>query len=418
MGFGGWMSGGNPPVQCQHASVTLLTSTKPGSMEENEAQRCFYANQWVAWHEAIPRSVTDARGGVRLLALEHGGVRGVALLWALHALEVATRRYCWEMFDVVCGVGSGAVAAMALVCFRMPVLQLLEYYRTLGEQSQCHVEALRLGAYVFDSLAAYWHRDLKTRLSSMHTHPRLVAVGRSGVPVDTKAATVESLVASCAGGWPAFPWAEAAKNPFPSAVDAGVAECKRLWPVDGTLECVVMLSAQWTIDQRDADKDKYSKEEWRCMRDGYLATAPRKDMALGECLLPICHPVKLAFALQEARQPVQKFSVDGATHEQVGTAAARLTLIADRSNRVWRGRPVVVKEVLGDQVRIEFRDQGTTYSCPTKEWNSLKKSWDYSVRWLRNENGTSVYEHTVFNGGTKPISELSPPLLGIPLKEL
>ena len=52
--------------------------------------------------------------GLRLLSLEGGGIKGLALIWQLRALERAAGRPIHELFDLIGGVSTGGIIALGL----------------------------------------------------------------------------------------------------------------------------------------------------------------------------------------------------------------------------------------------------------------------------------------------------------------
>lgn len=313
---------------------------------------------------------------VRILALEHGGVRGAAQLWALHDLEVRTQRCCWELFDVVCGVGSGAVMAMALVCFRMRARELHEYYLSRGEMDGRFVDDRKCA---FDDAVKYWARAPGSLLGSLETQPRLIAVGRDAQKVFTNygplsGCTVMDLVAGCMSGWPAFS-GHVSAGPYPCAVDVAIAECKKTMP-EAHLESVVAFSVDW----REATDTR--------MMDAVRANE-RAVQLPASCLIDIRCPVELLFVATEARQPVQTFKLESDVCRAIEDAEARL------QRCVWRGRPAIIKAVRGDHVLLKLTDQNVWRPLNGCDLDEVRKRYDNALDFDDDENPQS-YTHTVF----------------------
>lgn len=71
--------------------------------------------------------------GVRILSIDGGGTRGLVSLEVLRHIERATNKRIHELFDLICGVSSGAIITMALGSGRLTIDQLETYYREMSE---------------------------------------------------------------------------------------------------------------------------------------------------------------------------------------------------------------------------------------------------------------------------------------------
>ena len=56
--------------------------------------------------------------GVRVLAMDGGGIRGLVLVELLRKVEADSGRRIHEIFDVICGTSAGGLLAMALTMGR------------------------------------------------------------------------------------------------------------------------------------------------------------------------------------------------------------------------------------------------------------------------------------------------------------
>jgi hypothetical protein len=79
---------------------------------------------------AAEASKTKPRG-LRLLSLEGGGIKGLALIWQLRALERAAGRPIHELFDLIGGVSTGGIIALGLAR-GVPLRELEKMYRDIG----------------------------------------------------------------------------------------------------------------------------------------------------------------------------------------------------------------------------------------------------------------------------------------------
>jgi hypothetical protein len=64
---------------------------------------------------ALPSLPRYRPRGLRLLSLEGGGIKGLALIWQLQAIERATGRPIHDLFDLIGGTSTGGILALALV---------------------------------------------------------------------------------------------------------------------------------------------------------------------------------------------------------------------------------------------------------------------------------------------------------------
>ncbi|XP_049422293.1 calcium-independent phospholipase A2-gamma [Epinephelus fuscoguttatus] len=70
--------------------------------------------------------------GIRVLAIDGGGTRGLLALQTLHKLQNLTGKRIHQLFDYICGVSTGAILAFMLGIFQIPLEECEEMYRKLG----------------------------------------------------------------------------------------------------------------------------------------------------------------------------------------------------------------------------------------------------------------------------------------------
>lgn len=71
--------------------------------------------------------------GVRVLSIDGGGTRGLVSMEILRHLEKYTNKRIHELFDLICGVSSGAIITMAIGSGRFTLDQCETFYREMSE---------------------------------------------------------------------------------------------------------------------------------------------------------------------------------------------------------------------------------------------------------------------------------------------
>lgn len=71
--------------------------------------------------------------GVRILSIDGGGTRGLVSMEILRHLEKYTNKKIHELFDLICGVSSGAIITMAIGSGRFTLDQCETFYREMSE---------------------------------------------------------------------------------------------------------------------------------------------------------------------------------------------------------------------------------------------------------------------------------------------
>lgn len=74
-----------------------------------------------------------AKQGLRILAMDGGGMKGLATVQILSAIEKGTGKRIHELFDLICGTSTGGMLAVALGIKQMTLGQCEEIYKNLGK---------------------------------------------------------------------------------------------------------------------------------------------------------------------------------------------------------------------------------------------------------------------------------------------
>ncbi|NXC43933.1 PLPL8 phospholipase, partial [Penelope pileata] len=107
--------------------------------------------------------------GIRVLAIDGGGTRGLVALQTLRKLEELTGKPVHHLFDYICGVSTGAILAFMLGLFHIPLDDCEELYRKLG--SDVFKQNVILGTVKMGWSHAFydsdiWEKMLKERMGS------------------------------------------------------------------------------------------------------------------------------------------------------------------------------------------------------------------------------------------------------------
>ena len=127
------------------ASLKDLASSNSPSVDRRSrllACRCLSV---LGEHDAVDailgRPPRDNRG-IRILAIDGGGMKGLAAVKMLQELENKTGRRIWDLFDLIGGTSSGAMLAVSLGILKYSLQQCDEIYKNLGYRvfNQAHQE--------------------------------------------------------------------------------------------------------------------------------------------------------------------------------------------------------------------------------------------------------------------------------------
>ncbi|XP_061983290.1 phospholipase A I-like isoform X2 [Populus nigra] len=87
-------------------------------------------------NENLRRSIRGrpvAKQGLRILSMDGGGMKGLATVQILKAIEKGTGKRIHEIFDLICGTSTGGMLAVALGMKLMTLDQCEEIYKNLGK---------------------------------------------------------------------------------------------------------------------------------------------------------------------------------------------------------------------------------------------------------------------------------------------
>ncbi|XP_031671480.1 calcium-independent phospholipase A2-gamma-like [Oncorhynchus kisutch] len=105
--------------------------------------------------------------GIRILAIDGGGTRGLVALQTLHKLQTLTGKPIYQLFDYICGVSTGAILAFMLGVFQIPLDDCEELYRKLGSdvfKQNVIVGTVKMGwSHAFYD-SQIWENILKERM--------------------------------------------------------------------------------------------------------------------------------------------------------------------------------------------------------------------------------------------------------------
>uniref|UniRef100_A0A667XTQ4 Calcium-independent phospholipase A2-gamma-like n=1 Tax=Myripristis murdjan TaxID=586833 RepID=A0A667XTQ4_9TELE len=105
--------------------------------------------------------------GIRVLAIDGGGTRGLVALQTLYKLQSLTGKPIHQLFDYICGVSTGAILAFMLGVFQIPLDECEEMYRKLGSdvfKQNVIVGTVKMGwSHAFYD-SEVWENILKERM--------------------------------------------------------------------------------------------------------------------------------------------------------------------------------------------------------------------------------------------------------------
>ncbi|XP_040007513.1 calcium-independent phospholipase A2-gamma isoform X2 [Xiphias gladius] len=105
--------------------------------------------------------------GIRVLAIDGGGTRGLLALQTLHKLQNLTGKRVHQLFDYICGVSTGAILAFMLGIYQIPLEECEEMYRKLGSdvfKQNVIVGTVKMGwSHAFYD-SEIWENILKERM--------------------------------------------------------------------------------------------------------------------------------------------------------------------------------------------------------------------------------------------------------------
>ncbi|XP_073336553.1 calcium-independent phospholipase A2-gamma [Pagrus major] len=109
--------------------------------------------------------------GIRVLAIDGGGTRGLLALQTLYKLQNLTGKRIHQLFDYICGVSTGAILAFMLGIFQIPLEECEEMYRKLGAdvfKQNVIVGTVKMGwSHAFYD-SEIWENILKERMGEGH----------------------------------------------------------------------------------------------------------------------------------------------------------------------------------------------------------------------------------------------------------
>ncbi|NXL86881.1 PLPL8 phospholipase, partial [Alectura lathami] len=107
--------------------------------------------------------------GIRVLAIDGGGTRGLVALQTLRKLEELTGKPVHHLFDYICGVSTGAILAFMLGLFHIPLDDCEELYHKLGSdvfKQNVIVGTVKMGwSHAFYD-SDIWEKMLKEKMGS------------------------------------------------------------------------------------------------------------------------------------------------------------------------------------------------------------------------------------------------------------
>ncbi|EIE23713.1 hypothetical protein COCSUDRAFT_41874 [Coccomyxa subellipsoidea C-169] len=117
--------------------LARLAQDKVGGVQRRVGVAATRALAILAENEEVRRAVGRAPitgRGIRILSMDGGGMKGIAIVRQLRQLEQRTGRAIHELFDLVCGTSTGGILAVALALKKLTLKDCEQIYRNLGQK--------------------------------------------------------------------------------------------------------------------------------------------------------------------------------------------------------------------------------------------------------------------------------------------
>ena len=91
---------------------------------------------FVGENENLRRAIKGrqvAKQGLRILAMDGGGMKGLATVQMLKEIEKGSGKRIHELFDLICGTSTGGMLAVALGIKLMTLEECEDIYKNLGK---------------------------------------------------------------------------------------------------------------------------------------------------------------------------------------------------------------------------------------------------------------------------------------------
>lgn len=72
--------------------------------------------------------------GIRILAMDGGGMKGLAMVHMLKDIERRAGKPIWQLFDMIVGTSTGAMLGIELGVMKFSLDKCAQIYRNLGHQ--------------------------------------------------------------------------------------------------------------------------------------------------------------------------------------------------------------------------------------------------------------------------------------------
>lgn len=89
-------------------AIRILLRVRSKAKQTSLSDKCREALALLGYAYAVPNM------GVRILSMDGGGIRGLLILEMLKKLEEITGKRVNELFDLICGVSTGAILAFSI----------------------------------------------------------------------------------------------------------------------------------------------------------------------------------------------------------------------------------------------------------------------------------------------------------------
>lgn len=314
--------------------------------------------------------------GIRILSIDGGGTRGLVSMEIIRHIETITKKRIHELFDIICGVSSGAIIAMAVGSCRYTLDECEAFYRKMSEDVfktdwiWTSTPRLIMNHAYYDSLVfenvlkkAFGNADLVS-LTSRSNLPKLVAIAVNAHTVQPflfRTYTLDRMKSFNFEGtcraeiWQALRASSAAPGFFQefkfgsqvlldgamlvnNCTGIALAEAKSIWP-DEPIQCVVSIGSG-IFKQNDILKSSATSLYEKAHSLVYSATDTETVHLTLQHLIPNYYRFNPQLSENMIISENRKLKLDQLRKEALSYMTDHEQMLNELSNKLTKRRPI------------------------------------------------------------------------------